>query len=894
MNENEGTSAVAPQPMESAPTARAQVADYHSRMADTSLIDNPFLRGKTVGFVMNFLKRDKGFINDRNFFEFIANVIGDEAAFAMARRVCRMDSLPPEVQKALDAGCGYAHSMLARLWNEPNSQPPLKDAVLAALAEKQAALTQAAAEDHLFTRRFAEIVRLFVLNEIEADMLLLAYVRHANIWRWTDLGYKRNSNNRYDRITLMCQALDIPFAITAKALWRTGRLRSLECLDREFDFNADLEPFLIGLANEPLTSQYFARVSDPALPWAAYGQLSEQYGTLLKDLIANRDPSRGLNILLYGPPGTGKTSFAGSLAAELGMDLYRIRVPEETEDRSANSRLAAMKICDGQVNRQCSIILIDEADALLTRGTNSMMQSLFGRDSASGRETGSLNTLLDAVKTPCIWITNSAPAAIAEASRRRFDYSIHFDALNRQQRRQVWINAVRRYGLQESITESLIDDLTERYPISAGGIDLALRHFSRLVPGSSAPGGEGTPEDDAASRTSPSDRPHEPAELPPRRQNTQYDQNAQEDPENKNQLAAPEFSRTAPESGLTADQRNAHVDTVSQAMEQMNSEWQRLESKNAAVHVRRAKLTRVPHPSGNSPQPEGKPSAADARELLEKLLRPHCELLQIPAGAGQSRAGTRYALEGLNVTGPTSPARVLGAIRGYRRRTEMAGVTVENAPPLNVLLSGPPGTGKTEFVKFLGRELDCPVETCMAGDLLSRYLGGTERNIREAFRTAAADRAILFIDEADGLFRSRAMAERSWEVTQVNELLHAMENFRGILLCATNSAQTLDPAAIRRFTFKLEFDYLTAAGKLLLYQRMLAELCTQPLDEKNNRRLAEITDAAPCDFHTVRQAMIYLGGDAQTVTHDELLAALEQETRAKRQRKGGHFGFGRE
>ncbi len=754
------------------------VPGYQARMAVTALDDNLFLCGKTVEFVMNFLKHDTELSNDENSFEFIAYVLGESAVLALARTVCRTIHLPSELRDRLEPGRGSVPNILMWLWREQNAEPPLKEALLAALAEERDQVNQlaATAKDDVFALRFAEMVRLFALNNTEADLLLLAYVRYADIWRWSEIGIARNSSHRFQRIRLLCQALDLRLGIVSKSLWPTGRLHSLQCLDRDFEFNPDLEPFLIGLADEPLASRFFVRVTDSALPWAMYGQLSERYGTLLKDLIIHRDPSRGLNILLYGPPGTGKTSFAVSLAAELEMDLYRIRVQEEGECRAEESRLVALKICDCQVSRQRGIILIDEADALLTRSRGDPFRAMPGGEPVAGKETGSLNTFLDAIKTPCIWITNAPPAAIAEASRRRFDYSIEFKPLLHRQRCQVWKNLLSQYHLKEIIDDAMVEQLARQFPVSAGGVDLALRHYTRLRSAASAP--------------------------------------------------------------LPAD-------------------------------------------------------------TLERLLTPHCQLLGIDIAAATGKTAGGYALAGLNVRGQVSPQRLLAAVRKFRRNQELAEFTAEkagqDAPHLTALLSGPPGTGKTQFVKFMGREVDCPVRTCTAGDLLNRYVGGTEKNIREAFRDAAADRAILFIDEADGLFYSRQLAHRSWEITQVNVLLHAMENFAGILVCATNSVETLDPATIRRFTFKLEFDYLNAAGKLTFYQRILSELCQEPMTEPAKRRLTNIADLTPGDFATVRQGMDYPGSsDGSGITHAALLSALEQESDAKRLGRLRNFGFGRE
>ena len=201
------------------------------------------------------------------------------------------------------------------------------------------------------------------------------------------------------------------------------------------------------------------------------------------------------------------------------------------------------------------------------------------------------------------------------------------------------------------------------------------------------------------------------------------------------------------------------------------------------------------------------------------------------------------------------------------------------------LLWGPPGTGKTEFIKYLGRELNAPVSVKMGSDLLSMYVGGTEQNIKQAFAEAEAENAILFLDEIDGLVQDRSGAQRSWEVTQVNELLHQMENFNGVMVGATNFMDNLDQAIMRRFTFKLQFDYLKEDGKRLFFERMFKTRLT----DADAAQLAEVRNLAPGDFRTVRQSMYYLGGE---VTNAQRIAALAKESSVKRDtKKLGRIGF---
>jgi SpoVK/Ycf46/Vps4 family AAA+-type ATPase len=137
---------------------------------------------------------------------------------------------------------------------------------------------------------------------------------------------------------------------------------------------------------------------------------------------------------------------------------------------------------------------------------------------------------------------------------------------------------------------------------------------------------------------------------------------------------------------------------------------------------------------------------------------------------------------------------------------------------------GPAGTGKSELARHLADQLEKPLLVKRASDLLDMYLGQTEQRIATMFDDARQRDAVLVLDEADSFLRDRRGARQSWEVTQVNELLTQMEAFDGLFIATTNLMESLDAASLRRFPWKIRFEWLKPGQRWGLFAQEFIRL----------------------------------------------------------------------
>lgn len=254
-------------------------------------------------------------------------------------------------------------------------------------------------------------------------------------------------------------------------------------------------------------------------------------------------------------------------------------------------------------------------------------------------------------------------------------------------------------------------------------------------------------------------------------------------------------------------------------------------------------------------------------------------------GAGDAAAVGRSLLLGLRGGRSLPPAPAAAADPGLcEADVDVAALVERIAAPaapadVSLLLTGPPGTGKTALAALVAQRLDRPLKVKRASDLLSCWVGGTEANIAAAFAEARESGCVLLFDEADSLLLDRADARRAWEVSQVNEMLTWMDSHPLPFVAATNWPWRLDPAALRRFLFKVELRPLSAARAARAWSLFFGGAAPAGL--------ARIAGLTPGDFALVARQLRFR---ARHASAGDILALLEAEARARPQ-PAARLGF---
>jgi SpoVK/Ycf46/Vps4 family AAA+-type ATPase len=173
---------------------------------------------------------------------------------------------------------------------------------------------------------------------------------------------------------------------------------------------------------------------------------------------------------------------------------------------------------------------------------------------------------------------------------------------------------------------------------------------------------------------------------------------------------------------------------------------------------------------------------------------------------------------------PAIAERVQEFVRFVRASDKLMASHVGISP--SMIITGPPGVGKTELARYIAAQLGLPLIVARSDALISSFLGSTAKNIRALFEHVKSRPCILFLDELDSVAKLRddqhEMGELKRVVVSLLQNIDALDN-ETVLLAATNHHHLLDPAVWRRFAYRIELGLPSASARQRLIELFLGE-----------------------------------------------------------------------
>lgn len=555
----------------------------------------------------------------------------------------------------------------------------------------------------------------------------------------------------YEVCALIGEVLQVSHTKVAKLLMADMPLRQLGLLDTGYaDGRLELESFAQSLMQEPLSRSEFVGSVARAMPASTLE--CHDFSYMQKDLDMLLDyckNAKSPSVFLYGKPGVGKNEIAALLAKELDRELWEIHNLKngKVEDKRYEQFVRAQTMLD----KDRAMILLDECEDIFP--------TLYARFFENKPSKNTLNKMLESVKIPSIFLSNSA--AIDPAFLRRFDIVLEIHAPPQEKKQEILQKALQSQGIK--VDSRIMRQMSES-SLSQGVLLQACK-------------------------------------------------------------VAKTLAKTSKQS---AKERQKGI---AESLIQVLNEHLKLQGQKL---ISTSKPKSLPYDM----------SLINASVDMQSL----CERIKSVCGARDSKESA----------------------------------TADSTQGIRILAHGMAGSGKSEFAKALAKELNKPIMLKRASDLLSMWVGGSEQNIAAAFREAEKRGAILVLDEVDSFLQDRSGASRSWEVSQVNEMLTQMENFEGIFIATTNFMDTLDRASIRRFDMKVEFKPLDCARlkqAFSLYAKHLgiSDYAVFLESTSAKRALEKLENICFGDFALIARGAAF----APLESAQELLEKLQEEARLK-------------
>jgi hypothetical protein len=197
---------------------------------------------------------------------------------------------------------------------------------------------------------------------------------------------------------------------------------------------------------------------------------------------------------------------------------------------------------------------------------------------------------------------------------------------------------------------------------------------------------------------------------------------------------------------------------------------------------------------------------------------------------------------------------------------------------ISTLFSGPSGTGKTMAAEVLANELRLDLYRIDLSQVVSKYIGETEKNLARVFEAAEGGGAILLFDEADALFGKRSEVKDShdrYANIEVSYLLQRMESYHGLAILTTNMKSALDPAFLRRIRFVVQFPFPDTSLRAEIWKRIFPK--ETPTAKLDFVKLAQLNVSGGTIRNIALRAAFLAADAAEPVRMNHLLVAAHSE-----------------
>jgi hypothetical protein len=200
---------------------------------------------------------------------------------------------------------------------------------------------------------------------------------------------------------------------------------------------------------------------------------------------------------------------------------------------------------------------------------------------------------------------------------------------------------------------------------------------------------------------------------------------------------------------------------------------------------------------------------------------------------------------------------------------------------LTALFSGPPGTGKTMAAEVIANQLQLDLYKIDLSQVVSKYIGETEKNLHQVFNGAQSSGAILFFDEADALFGKRSEvkdAHDRYANIEVGYLLQKMEEYDGVAILATNLRQNMDAAFARRMRFIVEFPFPEQENRRRIWKAIFPPEAPLALTDDDFARLSREIGLAGGNIRNIALAAAFTAASEKAaIQMSHILQAARRE-----------------